>query len=60
LDVSLEETAICIVDDARRIVREARAAGDPDVLAGFFAGCGMPLERVGLDARPMPAGCMRG
>jgi hypothetical protein len=34
LDVSLEETAICIVDDAGRIVREARAASDPDVLVG--------------------------
>jgi len=55
LDVSLEETAICIVDDAGRIVREARAASDPDVLAGFFAGCGMKLERVGLEACSMAA-----
>jgi len=30
LDVSLEETAICIADDAGRIVREARAASEPE------------------------------
>lgn len=32
LDVSLEETAICIVDDAGKIVREARTAGEPEAL----------------------------
>ena len=41
LDVSLEETAICIVDDAGSIVREARAASEPDVLVAFFGACGM-------------------
>lgn len=55
LDVSLEEAAICIVDDTGRIVREARVASDPDVLVGFFAGCGMKLERVGLEACSMTA-----
>jgi transposase len=50
LDVSLEETAICIVDDAGRIVREARAASEPHVLIGFFGTCGMEMERVGLEA----------
>ena len=29
LDVSLEETAICIVDDEGRILREARVASEP-------------------------------
>ena len=37
LDVSLEETAICIVDAAGRIVREARAASEPEALVAFFA-----------------------
>jgi hypothetical protein len=34
LDVSLEATAICIVDEAGEIVREARVASEPvgDVL----------------------------
>ena len=41
LDVSLEETAICIVDDAGHIVREARAASEPEALIAFFERCGM-------------------
>lgn len=32
LDVSLEETAICIVDESGRIVKEARAASEPEAL----------------------------
>ena len=36
LDVSLEETAICIVDEAGGIVREARVASEPDALVAFF------------------------
>lgn len=55
LDVSLEETAICIVDDAGRIVREARAASEPDVLVEFFGACGMRMERVGLEACSLTA-----
>src|SRR3954469_7280553 len=50
LDVSLEETAICIVDDAGKIVREALAASQPEALIAFFAECGMNMERVGLEA----------
>ena len=33
LDVSLEETAICVVDGTGRIVKEARAASEPEALA---------------------------
>ena len=50
LDVSLEETSICIVDDAGCIVREARAVSEPEALVGFFEECGMKMERVGLEA----------
>lgn len=55
LDVSLEETAICIVDETGRIVREARAASEPDVLVDFFATSGMTMERVGLEACSLTA-----
>jgi transposase len=55
LDVSLEETAICIVDDAGHIVREARAASESDVLVAFFEACGMPMERVDLEACSLTA-----
>jgi transposase len=55
LDVSLEETAICIVDDAGLIVREARAASEPEALVAFFSACGMTMERVGLEACSLTA-----
>jgi hypothetical protein len=32
LDVSVKETSICIVDDAGKIVREARVASEPESL----------------------------
>ena len=55
LDVSLEETAICIVDDAGRIVREARVASEPEALVAFFEACGMAMERIGLEACSLSA-----
>ena len=55
LDVSLEETAICIVDDAGLIVREARVASEPEALVAFFEASGMTMERVGLEACSLTA-----
>ena len=55
LDVSLEETAICVVDEAGGIVREARVASEPDALVAFFAALGMSMERVGLEACSLTA-----
>ena len=59
LDVSLEETAICVVDEAGGIVREARVASEPDALVAFFDALGMTMERVGLEACSLTAGCTR-
>ena len=55
LDVSLEETAICIVDEVGGIVREARAASEPDALVAFFDALGMTMERIGLEACSLSA-----
>ena len=55
LDVSLEETAICIVDEAGGIVREARVASEPDALVAFFDALGLTMERVGLEACSLTA-----
>ena len=55
LDVSLEETAICVVDEVGGIVREARVASDPDALVAFFDALGMTTERVGLEACSLTA-----
>lgn len=55
LDVSLEESAVCVVDEAGRIVREARVASEPEALVAFFNSSGMPMERVGLEACSLTA-----
>jgi transposase len=55
LDVSLEETAICIVDDAGRIVQETRTASEPEALVAFFTASGMMMERIGLEACSLTA-----
>jgi transposase len=55
LDVSLEETAICVVDETGRIVRELRAPSEPEALVTALAGAGHPLERIGLEACSLTA-----
>jgi len=45
LDVSVKETSICIVDDAGKIVREARVASETNTIYRF--------KRVGLEAGPL-------
>ena len=51
----MEETAICIVDETGRIIREARAASEPEALVAFFGACEMTLKRVGLEACSLSA-----
>lgn len=55
LDVSLEETAICVVDGSGRIVRELRATSDPEALAGALQQLELPLNRIGLEACSLSA-----
>jgi transposase len=53
IDVSLEFSSVCILDATGQIIREAKVASEPDVLAAFLAGLGVPLTRVGLEAGPL-------
>lgn len=55
LDVSLEATAICVVDEGGRIVREARAASEPQALVAALREIALPLERIGLEACSLTA-----
>jgi transposase len=53
LDIGLEQTAVCIVDERGGIVREAKVATEPELLVRFLKEAGLPLTRVGLEACPL-------
>ena len=53
LDVSLEETAVCVVDEAGRIVEETRVPSEPEALVGFFRALGLTVERIGTSAHEL-------
>jgi transposase len=50
LDVSLRETAICIVDADGKIVKELKVSSDPDAIASAIRGSGFVCEKVGLES----------
>jgi transposase len=53
LDVSLEETAICVVDDAGKIIREGKAATEPEAISMWLKQIDVTFDRVGLEAGPL-------
>ena len=53
IDVSLEQSSVCVVDAAGKIIKEAKVASDPCVLATFFKGLGFPVTRIGFEAGPL-------
>ncbi|HEX2074916.1 MAG TPA: IS110 family transposase [Geodermatophilus sp.] len=53
IDVSLQQSSVCVVDATGRIVREAKVPSEPEALVGFFGQLGLPLARVGLEAGPL-------
>jgi len=53
IDVSLKDSAICIVDGAGKIVREAKVESEPTALITWFGSLGLTLERIGLEAGPL-------
>jgi len=50
IDVSLEQSSVCVVDATGRIVREAKVASEPEALIGFLRGLALSLARIGLEA----------
>jgi transposase len=53
LDVSLEQTSVCVVDSSGRVVREAKVASEPQALLAWFAAHGVAMTRIGLEAGPL-------
>lgn len=53
IDVSLEDSSVCIVDGVGKIVREAKVTSEPEALIAWFRSLGLPIERIGLEAGPL-------
>ncbi len=49
LDVSLDETHLCIIDEGGRIVKEGRCASEPGVIARAIRHQGRRSQHVGLE-----------
>ena len=50
LDVSLEWTSVCVVDEAGQVVREEKVLSEPDALVAFFAELNVQVARICLEA----------
>lgn len=55
LDVSLKETAVCVVDEAGKIVFERMVQTDPQVIAACLVKNAPGLQRFGLESGPTSA-----
>ena len=49
LDVSLKQTAVCVVDQTGKVMREGMVASDPDAIAEFVAKHAPHAARIGLE-----------
>jgi transposase len=53
LDVSVNETSVCIVDDTGKIVREVKVASEPEALLAVLKNNAYHFRRIGLEAGPL-------
>jgi len=53
IDVSLEQSSVCVVDGSGKIVREAKVASEPGALIEWFGSLGSRVVRIGLEAGPL-------
>lgn len=60
LDVSLEKTAICVISEHGKIMREAQAASDPDALTHWISELDGTVDAIGLEAGPLSQWLHRG
>ncbi len=53
LDVSVKETAVCVVDDTGKVVCEQKVPTEPDDIVRLLASIGKDYGRVGIEAGPL-------
>ena len=60
LDVSLEKTAVCVISEHGKIVKEAQVASEPEALLRWISDQGGAIAAVGLEAGPLSQWLHRG
>ena len=60
MDVSFEQSSVCVVDGTGKIIREAKVASEPEALVAWFAESGLKFTRIGLKRGHCRGGCTRG
>jgi len=53
IDVSLEASHLCVVDEAGVVVKEAKVASEPEALVAWLSALGFSVKRIGLEAGPL-------
>jgi transposase len=53
LDVSLQETSVCVVDETGKVLCERKVATEPDEIAVLLTSVGGDYVRVGIEAGPL-------
>jgi transposase len=53
LDVSLELTAVCVVNGDGEVIVEAKVLSEPDAVAAHLQALKIDIDRVGLEAGPL-------
>ena len=49
IDVSLESSSICVIDERGVVIKEGKAASEPEAIARFIRHRGRKVEHVGLE-----------
>ena len=54
LDVSLAKTAVCVINERGKIVKEIEVTSEPEVLSAFAGTLPETVAIIGLEAGPLP------
>ena len=60
LDVSMEATSVCVVDQEGNVIREGSVETEPEALCDFIRATGLLFERVGFESGPCSAWLYKG
>lgn len=53
LDVSVQETAVCVVDEVGKVICERKVPSEPEDIAVLLTSIGVEYTRVGIEAGPL-------